>query len=134
MKMYRNPDTRLEQPQRPFGENIVTRQLQFAPVPPPQQQNYFYNQLADLPQSGYVTVAIASNAYQVTKAPLKIRSVTVLAPSTNAGTIFTGGKEALFPLVPGASIVLTVSDLSTVWIQGSTVNDLAFWIAEAFTK
>ena len=113
---------------------VWPQQLEYGPEPPRRMAARKNNDLGDAPGSGAITIVNIAQAVQLVSTPIKIRSVTLLAPATNAGTIFVGGKEAAFPLVAGAAAVLQVSDLSSVWVQGTTAADLVFYLAELFIE
>ncbi len=65
---------------------------------------------------------------QIFQGQVPIRTVTILAPSTNAGTIHLGFNSDLttdnsFPLVAGAAKDFAIDDLSTLYILAENATD-----------
>lgn len=65
---------------------------------------------------------------QIFQGQVPIRTVTILAPSTNAGTIHLGFNPELttdnsFPLVAGAAKDFNIDDLSTLYILAENATD-----------
>jgi len=114
---------------QPYPQKLI-----FAPEPPFIPTVHSYAELADEPLTGAITITTPNQTGQLITTPLAIRSVTLVAASTNAGQIFVGGNEAQLPLAAGASTTLRLKDLSRVYVRGTVASDIVFYIAEIFKK
>ena len=77
---------------------------------------------AQVPYAG-TPLQLASNA---------CKSVTIKAMTTNVGTIYVGGSSVTsstgFPLGPGDTLSLDISNTNVIWITGTT-SDKISWIS-----
>lgn len=84
---------------------------------------------------GQGVLIVGTTPKQIFATTLKVRRVTVLAPSTNALNIWTGYSPQAsagnaFPLVPGAARDYDIDDASQLWFIGENATDLIYFIYE----